>query len=510
MGIPSYYRHLIQKYEHLIKKDHSFEGKKHLYFDFNALIHPVVQMVLSDNKHSDRPIRRYNEIEELIIQEIINYTRMIINKINPDLTYISIDGVVPRFKMVQQRIRRFKSVLERKREQRNREKDDEYDEKLENLFDRNCISPGTMFMKNLSTEIRNFISGSNLNIVFSDESDFGEGEHRIMRYIRNNWSNKGIQHIIYSLDADIIMLSMLSYDETIYLLREKQYFEKKNESHKYKDEEFHYLNIEKLKDGIWSEKKRQIQEYISQRDFIFDYVFLCFFMGNDFIPHLKELSIHKGGIDLLVKTYMTKLEEVKERLYDPEKVRFNKDFLIKILKDLSIQENRLVLRNSNKRDKEVIGYGQDKRWKEKHNEYFFRSNSKSKIKFICNEYWKSIVWTMRYYQTNQPPAWRFYFRFRESPLLSDLVKVMEEDDRDVNDYHFKRDSPYTPDQSLMMILPRESMFLVKEKYRGLPDKELLEYFPNYYKLEKVNKPIPWMYTPILRNIDDRKIEKYIK
>ena len=114
MGVPSYYKHLINKYEKLIKKDHSFKGRKHLYFDYNALIHMVVQNVLQNNKYEKKPIRSYKEIENLIIHEIIKYTDMIINKINPELTYISIDGVVPRFKMVQQRIRRFKSVLDKK------------------------------------------------------------------------------------------------------------------------------------------------------------------------------------------------------------------------------------------------------------------------------------------------------------------------------------------------------------------------------------------------------------
>lgn len=116
------------------------------------------------------------------------------------MLFLSIDGVAPRAKLNQQRCRRFTSALEREQklkiqnELKSKWEKNQLGEvviKAEE-FDSNAITPGTDFMESLSDAIKQFLFErsqtnplyKNLAIVFSDSNLKGEGEHKILDFIR--------------------------------------------------------------------------------------------------------------------------------------------------------------------------------------------------------------------------------------------------------------------------------------------------------------------------------------
>ena len=159
--------------------------------------------------------------------------------------YMAIDGVAPRAKMNQQRTRRFKSAIEAA----------ENDEIVEQLraefasrgkpvppqfstdrvrFDSNCITPGTPFMEKVALSLRYFIARKlnedvgwrGVKVILTDSNVPGEGEHKIMEFIRHQRAQKNYDpntsHVVYGLDADLIMLGLATHEAHFRVKKQKK------------------------------------------------------------------------------------------------------------------------------------------------------------------------------------------------------------------------------------------------------------------------------------------------
>ena len=108
MGIPAYFRKITTQYKNIIQPTLSNVGG--LYLDLNCGIHKCCREILDKN---DAYLLTKDELEEQMIDNIIKYILKLYKYSNPSqILYIAIDGVAPRAKMVQQRVRRFKSKKE--------------------------------------------------------------------------------------------------------------------------------------------------------------------------------------------------------------------------------------------------------------------------------------------------------------------------------------------------------------------------------------------------------------
>ena len=166
-----------------------------LYLDMNGIIHPCCHPV-------DKPQPK-SEIE--MFNLVFEYTDKVIDIVKPRKTiYMAIDGVAPRAKMNQQRSRRFRTALdaeekaERESSIRNKWAGDGIQftgrpTQSGATFDSNVITPGTEFMHNLSKALQLYIverlhsrpEWKDLKVIFSDAFVPGEGEHKILDFIRS-------------------------------------------------------------------------------------------------------------------------------------------------------------------------------------------------------------------------------------------------------------------------------------------------------------------------------------
>jgi len=103
----------------------------------------------------------------------------------------------------------------------------------EERFDSNCITPGTEFMARLHSQLQYFIKvkvstdplwqRKGLTIILSGHDVPGEGEHKIMDFIRHIRSQPNYdpdtRHCLYGLDADLMMLGLSTHELRFSLLR---------------------------------------------------------------------------------------------------------------------------------------------------------------------------------------------------------------------------------------------------------------------------------------------------
>ena len=202
MGIPYYFSNIARNND-IVKSDLKVISK-YLFLDFNCAIHYCNNAIKKESNYN------IDNHEELLIAKCLKYIDTIVDNSHFKGTlFISIDGVVPFAKMIQQRKRRYLSVW------RNT--------KLKiNTWDSNAISPGTEFMKKLNKALHEYKNTQLTTVIISDSTNPGEGEAKIYKYIKKeNIVNENI--IIYGLDADLIMLSLLQ-ENNVFLMRESEFY----------------------------------------------------------------------------------------------------------------------------------------------------------------------------------------------------------------------------------------------------------------------------------------------
>lgn len=315
----------------------------------NGIIHNCT------HSDSDSPTKRV--AEEAMMISIFNYIEHLFGKIKPQkLFFMAIDGVAPRAKMNQQRARRFRTALDAEKARDKAIKEGTV-MPAEPAFDSNCITPGTEFMARLTQQLKYFINKKvsedadwqGVEIVLSGHEVPGEGEHKIMEYIRLAKAqpdyDANVRHCLYGLDADLIMLGLLSHDPHFCLLREEVTFgrQSKAKSKELEHQNFFLMHLSVVREYLEHEFQDLKQPGVLSFPFdmeriIDDFILLAFFVGNDFLPNLPNLHINEGALALQFRTYKSVLPKAKGYLNEHGVI--NLDRLKLLLDELAQNEQR--------------------------------------------------------------------------------------------------------------------------------------------------------------------------
>lgn len=556
----------ITDLEQLELDNYRVESVQHLLIDANCLIHPQAHKICVENPNLVES--NLELLERKIIKQVIEYIQTLIDQTKPTKSiYISVDGVAPMAKIKQQRLRRFKTAYDRKMMENLAKR---YNKPVQKEWNNSAITPGTIFMDKLMKAILIWVKSTTFNckVIFSSSYTPGEGEHKLLQYLKNSEVNDDV-NVIYGLDADLLFLSLASERNKLYLMRETSQMEIDG-SHV--EGGFSYLSIEMLKKIIIEEMNQRLtsDRMWDNKCLVNDFIFLCYFCGNDFIPHIPSLSIKPhskyipNGIDTVINSYTDAMKivnistentkyliEIFLDEHQEKHIHINLELFIKILETISNQEKayyedfnkyKRFFKNLDSKDPyelEKFNYDQnvieryydpihlgDPRstlidWKKKYYKHYYGKDTDpanlgdNTLNVILDEYIKGLVWTMYYYY-DKCKDYEWCFMHHHGPFISDLMNYIKrfpdrvkkyEDLYSISGVWFY--NQIKPLQQLMLVLPHESSYLVPSSYRTLMfGVKLKDYFPNNITeipIDYLYKNMAWLNVPMIPIIPARTI-----
>lgn len=515
MGIPSFYRRLSIAHKGLIGKDHGTKTAA-LYFDFNCLIYTVARLPSMPTYSSEG----HKEWEAALLNEIGIYIRKVwIAAGSPAEVFLSVDGVVPVAKIKQQRLRRFKSAWQVKEEVSRGIR------LAGESWDTNAITPGTPFMDALGKKLQEICKKGGKGWTVSTSDEPGEGEHKIMQRLRSrDPASYDGSILIYGLDADLILLTMLNGVSrgfpSCYLMREDTEFGSKTGML----DEFSYLFMNKLPELIWKDYKALAPDRQVRR--IQSYVYGMSLLGNDFLPHSLSIHVREDGHELLSRELQAFEVEGCEflELDASGRLQVNLGSLTRILQKWAGLEEDLLLQNIRKKqtmrstvvqvDPEQVLQALPLEWDVERECVIWRKqeDGKSRIGFLPT--WKAtyrqkwlrkiplkdltehyifgLQWIFDYYTGQRAVSMCWMYPSSLPPLWCDLVEHMP---KEIPMHLSPPSYEIQPQQQLSMVLPLSSWYLVRNpKLRSLPF-EFPQYWPSKFSFQSVGKRHLWECEP---------------
>jgi 5'-3' exonuclease len=471
-------------------------------------------------------IREETVLWHRVFDAIVAYTNSIIEMVRPSKTYVAIDGVPPLAKMYQQRKRRYMAV---------KEAAFMGDRSRPGAWNSSVVTPGTTFMKALSEHLT-VAFARDPNIVFSDWTTPGEGEHKIFGWLATSQTDRVPQGtskrrvFIYGLDADMIMLSLLHPEHEIYLLREH------DERHGNKQHgngqgpprgwnAFDFVSINAL------------AATIGPQDAIADFVMLCALLGNDFVPPLSYMRILNNDVEQLLVLYDRVRDGariVRVKRADGRDTHVDFGVLKKLFAALKDGEDAKMLAAFNayhdrcppappprasprdvlahrwrhmpattKAPRSMIDVSRPG-WRVAYYHHLFPGPAD--VSGLVARYLDGLEWTMRYYLSNEDPRCEWCYEPSYSPTVLDVHNYMQVRGGPDGDLGGRYPALHrvTPLVQLLAVLPPAQERLVPHPYGTVMtdvDRRCVHMFPHDFSVSTFIKTLSWECHPELVPID---------
>lgn len=396
MGIHKFHSWVKTEYPQVVKKVDSNYKCDHIYIDANHILH--IALIKSTSK-----INFFNHV--------INSISYILRIFKPVKSVtIALDGVAPYAKI----------ELQKKRRQTFKDID-------MNEINSMYLTPGTQFMKDMSTHIQNYLTNREksrkfnkiiYNLVSSDIP--GEGEIKLIKYLKNNHQNGMYDsHLLIGNDADLILIATANNIYNIHVgIHQKGNFTVDVDE---------LLRVHFTKYGnLFSDIHRE------------DFALISLLLGNDYFPKLYGIKL-----DILWNSYKNIMHTNQIPICSNGII--NKNILKSYLKNLSIN---IVPR-------------------------YQKITLSSFDTLKCSKYWEGILWCNYMYQNGKCPAQDWTFTFDSGITPFELLMTLELcPNFIINKCNKTNIKPINNELYALLILPKKARILISDKYQHLIDTSL--------------------------------------
>ena len=268
---------------------------------------------------------------------------------------------------------------------------------------------------------------------------------------------------------------------------------------------------------------------------IHDYVFLCFFLGNDFLPHFPDMNIRTHGIQGLLDIYRKCIGNYSDRfLINNNKIQWRNVSIF--VNEIAKCEHELLLNEYFVRDKfdkrqllettpqekddivnsvpiiyrqkEKYICPQEPEWEKRYYKclFDFTKNSEN-LKKVCINYLEGLEWVYKYY-SNDCPHWRWKYNYNYPPLFSDLSKYIPHFETDFIVPNKKSNIPFSKMAQLSYVLPSSNLELLPNKIYMFLKNNYSELYPEKYEFEWSFCRYFWEAHPLLPDIPISLLEQW--
>jgi len=270
---------------------------------------------------------------------------------------------------------------------------------------------------------------------------------------------------------------------------------------------------------------------------------MCYFLGNDFLPHIPSLDIHRDGIESLIIAWAETFKESvinnnnlvyllneKKDLQSKTLKKVNTDFINKFIIKLASSEEGILRDNFAKGRKRMkcdgtpyeqevfrienlqfkiddpinLGSDEPEKWRARYYNHYWDVKQEEIEEFsqqLVRHYLIGIKWVTQYY-FDKCPSWDWYYPYEHPPFISDIAKYLTK--IDINKMKFTIGKPLKPFMQLLAVLPPQSNYLLPINLKKLvlnQNSSIAFMYPMEFEQDFINKKKYWMAIPNLPPLD---------